>query len=473
MKPVSVHLAAPAGDALARSLAAVRTELGLDEPFAPEVLAEADAAIAGVRLPERDLLELPFATIDPEGSTDLDQAFHLARRGDGYLVHYAIADVPLFVSPGGAIDAEARSRGQTMYAPDGRRPLHPLSLSEDVASLLPDRERSAFVWRFELDERADVTAVTVERARVRSRRRWSYAEVQAEIDGGSPHETLELLPVIGDGRIALERERGGASLTRPEQEVELVDGRYLLRRRSQLAAEGWNAQLSLMTGMAAARMMLDGGVGILRTMPAPDPATIERFRLQVEALGVPWASSSTYGDYLRALDQTDAPTPAIVQAAAALFRGAGYSAFDGEAPAGVVQAAVGAPYAHVTAPLRRLVDRFGLVACEALSAGLAVPPWVREALPSLPEAMAASDAVASKLDRGVIDRVEAAVLAPRVGETFAATVVSAGNGRGVIQLADPAVSAKCDGALVPGVEISARLVSADIHSGEVRFEVVA
>ena len=60
-------------------------------------------------------------------------------------------------------------------------------------------------------------------------------------------------------------------------------------------------------------------------------------------------------------------------------------------PEQLEQAAVAYPYAHVTAPLRRLVDRFGVVGCEALSRGAEVPEWVREALPTLPEIMAASD----------------------------------------------------------------------------------
>lgn len=83
---------------------------------------------------------MPFATLDPPGSRDLDQAFHLERAGRGYTVRYAIADVPGFVSRG-AVDVEARRRGQTLYAADGSIPLHPRVLSEDRASLLPEVDR--------------------------------------------------------------------------------------------------------------------------------------------------------------------------------------------------------------------------------------------------------------------------------------------------------------------------------------------
>ena len=296
-----------------------------------------------------------------------------------------------------------------MYAPDGRIPLHPTIISEGVGSLLPDELRSAFVWEFELDAAANVTQVHVERARVRSRRQCRYVEVQAELDGaaqgrGEAPEWLELLQEVGLKRIALERVRGGASLNRPDEEVRLEDGRYVLTRRESLPVEGWNAQLSLMTGMAAATFMLDGKVGILRTMPAPDEETIARFRRQVDALGVPWSPDLQYGEYLRTLDPTKAQHLAVIHAAASLFRGAGYTAFDGDLPDDTTQAAVAAPYAHATAPLRRLVDRFVLVTCEALCLGRDVPKWVREALPELPHLMASSDGKANQLEAQSLER---------------------------------------------------------------------
>ncbi len=414
-------------------------------------------------------------TIDPEGSTDLDQAVHIARsdggNGSGFVVSYAIADVPLFVPPGGAVDAEARRRGQTIYAPDGRIPLHPTVISEGAASLLAGEIRSAYVWRFELDAAANVTATTLRRARVRSRRQLTYAEAQAAIDNGSADESLHLLKEVGLGRIEIERERGGASLNRPDEEVDFEDGHYLLVRRSPLPVEEWNAQISLMTGMAAAEIMLDGGVGILRTMPAPDDETLHNFRRQVAALGCPWPIEQAYGEYLRGLDPAQPKALAAVHAATSLFRGAGYTAFDGELPEERLQAAVAAPYAHATAPLRRLVDRFVLVTCEALIAGRPVPEWVREALPTLPKEMGRSDGIASRLDRASVDAIEAALLSDRVGEEFEVVVTSAKNGGGSIQLTDPVVSASIEGEVTAGETVRATLVSADIATGTVLFTV--
>src|SRR6185503_18006855 len=135
---------------------------------------------------------LPFVTIDPPGSRDLDQALHVARRpaGGGYRVSYAIADLAAFVRPGGPLDAAAWARGVTMYAPDRSTPLHPPVLSEGAASLLPDSERPAILWTHDLDADGVLVVTDVRRARVRSRARLDYAGVQAELDAGRAAEPL-------------------------------------------------------------------------------------------------------------------------------------------------------------------------------------------------------------------------------------------------------------------------------------------
>jgi exoribonuclease R len=459
-----------ANDELAKLLAALPAEVDLERDFPAAVLAEAETAAKTAPLPDADRTDIEFATIDPAGSNDLDQAFQLVREGAGYRFWYAIADVPAFVIPGGAIDIEAHKRGQTVYAPDGRIPLHPTVLSEGAASLLPEQLRGAFVWEFALDANAMVTSSTVARGRIRSRRRLEYDGVQQHLDAGTADEALRLLKDVGLARQMLERARGGASLNTPEALIDEVDGRYVVTRRSQLPVEGWNAELSLLTGMEAATIMLNGKVGILRTMPPAEQDAIDRFRHQTRALGHAWPEGRPYGDYLATLDGTNPQHLAILHAAGSLFRGAGYTPFDGELPAHTIQSAVGAPYAHVTAPLRRLVDRFGLVICEALTAGRPVADWARAALPTLPAEMAHSSNVSGQLDRRALDAVEAAVLAPRLGESFDGVIVAQNKSGSVVQLLDPAVTAECSGHHETGAALTVTLVKADVATSTVLFE---
>src|SRR3569833_1421381 len=138
---------------------ALRRELELPDEFPADAQREAQEA-ADQPLPAgvEDRTAIPFVTIDPATSRDLDQAMYLERPapGDGvaYRVHYAIADVASFVRPGGALETETWQRGQTVYLPDGKVPLHPAVLSEGAASLLPDQNRPAVVWTMDLDAEA-------------------------------------------------------------------------------------------------------------------------------------------------------------------------------------------------------------------------------------------------------------------------------------------------------------------------------
>ncbi|MCE7480465.1 RNB domain-containing ribonuclease [Microbacterium profundi] len=463
------HIAPSAVESeLAAALAALREDLDTPTEFSPEAMAESEAATAPE--PDLDLRDVPFVTLDPLGAKDLDQAMHLARSGSGFEVRYAIADVPAFITPGGAVDAAARERGQTLYAADGSIPLHPRVLSEDRASLLPEQDRPALVWTFELDEAGVVSEFRLERALIRSRAQLDYESAQQALDRGD-ESPLALLPVIGGLRQELEAQRGGASLNLPDSEVvQRDDGTYDIDRRHPLPLEDWNAQLSLMTGMAAASLMVEAKVGVLRTMPEPDEKAFRAFRLQTVALGRPWKDGE-YGEYLRSLDRDDPLTQPVLEAAASLFRGAGYVTFDGSVPADIEQAAIAAPYAHATAPLRRLVDRWALAICLAVSRGEEVPAWVRESLEELPALMQASGQRASRLSADTVNRVEAALLAPLVGSTIEATVIEVRENRATIQIADPAVtaSAPLPAGAKPGDTVSVRLVRSDIGKGEVEF----
>ena len=458
---------------LREGLRRLRSSLGIPGRYPAEALAEAQAAAASPILPERDLTDIGFVTLDPPGSTDLDQAFHLSRRGDGYLLRYAIADVAAFVRPGGSLDAETHARGQTFYAPTHRVGLHPPVLAEGAASLLPGQVRPALVWEIEFDATGATTATQVARALVRSQRQWSYPEAQEALDAGSQDEQLLLLREVGLLRMQQEAARGGVSLPVPEQEVVTTGaGPWVLSFRALLPIETWNAQLSLATGMAAARIMLDGGVGILRTLPPARDSGLGKLRRTAAALGIRWPHSMDYPDFVRSLDPSQPRHAAMLNACTLLFRGAGYAAFNGELPAQTEHAAISAPYAHCTAPLRRLVDRYAGEICVALCAGVPVPEWVVAALASLPGEMEESNRRARKYERGIVDLVEAMVLAPRLGETFLGTVLEADpeDDEGVLQLTDPAVEAVIRGSgLSLGDQVRATLVSADLLTGAVRF----
>lgn len=458
--------------------AALRTELAVPGDFPRDVLADAEAAANG-RLTQpvdayTDETGIPFVTIDPPGSMDLDQAVHIARQDKGFLVSYAIADVNAYVAPGSPLSAETLRRGETIYFPDARVPLHPQVLSEGAASLLPDQIRPAVLWQFTLDVTGEVTSTDVRRAHVRSVAKLDYASVQQGIDAGNPHQSIALLPDVGTLRQALARARHSIDLDLPEQEVEKTpDGQWTLVMRAPLPVEKWNAEISLLTGMAAASIMLDAGFGVLRTVPPPDARAVAKLQHGARALGVDWPDGAAPGDVLATLDRSDGKHVAFIDHAASLLRGSGYTVFDGAPPAQPLHAGIAAPYAHVTAPLRRLVDRFGLEICLAAQAKQPVPQWVRDTVPQLPDVMAASGSLSHKADRAVVDMAEAWLLQDRIGQSFEATVIDADDKAATIVLDEPAVKARCNGnGSRPeiGSRITAKLIEADVNARVVKFE---
>ena len=468
------HLALSIRDAdaaaqLRAGFAQIRAELDLPAQFSPDVVNQAEEAARTASKPAYDLTDLAFLTIDPPGSTDLDQAMHIERRGDGFRVRYAIADVASFVRPSGALDAETHRRGQTYYSPDTRTPLHPPVLSEGAASLLPGQVRPSVLWTIDLDRDGEQTGVDVRRALVRSRDRLDYAGVQRVVDSGTADERLMLLAEVGKLRKQIEADRGGVSLPIPEQEVEQVDGAFRLAYRVPVQAESWNEQISLLTGMAAADLMLHGEVGVLRTLPRAPEGSVEVLRRSAAALGIEWPAETAYADVVSHLDATDPRHAAFLAEATSLLRGAGYTAFDGGVPEQATHAAVAAAYAHATAPLRRLVDRYVSEVCLSLCAGVEVPAWVREALPSLPKEMADSDRVASALERECVSLMEAVVLRDSVDQVFDAVVVDVHGDGGTVQVAQPAVRAAFEGELPLGEAVRVRLVSADVVGRSVLF----
>ena len=536
---LSTYTAPPAE--VTEALAALRARYEAPTAFPPEALTEAEAAASAwaqdgpARLladGARDARDLDLVTIDPPGSMDLDQAVRLERltwqaesagaaAGEAtepaaaYRIHYAIASLATFVTPGGALDAELRRRGETIYAPDAATPLHPEVLSHGAASLLEDVDRPACLWTIDLDARGEVVSARVERALVRSRARLTYAQVQAAINGegslppSAPDDLPGLLAEIGRLRLEREAARGGISMTTPEQVIEVTeavgpagesesaevpgpDG-YRLAYRVSEPAEQYNAQISLLTGMCAARIMVECGVGILRTLPPARPEDYARLRRVAAALGIDWPAAQPYPELVRGLDHAIPAHAAFMEQAMSLFRGSGYLAFgvggvgvpaDDEAADSeeAVHSAIAARYAHVTAPLRRLVDRYGEEVCIAACAQAPVPEWVLDALPDLPGVMEQTGKRARAIGRGALTALEALVLRGHEGEVFDGVITSERDGRGELVLAEPAVVTEIragkragkkalDGGLPVGERVRVRLLSADPASG-IRFQLL-
>ena len=453
---------------LATGLAAIRAQYKVPQSHPPEVIAEADVAARRVPSAHVDRTAVPFVTLDPASSTDLDQAFAIDRSGGDLLLHYAIADVAWFVDDGSAIDLEAWKRGTTCYLPDGRAGLYPPVLSEHAASLLPDGPRPAVVFTVRVAGDGAVALDGVERALVRSRAKLAYDSVQ---DSDVPAGFVELAQRIQAAELA----RGAARVDPPEQVVEAsgarADGtpRFTLLLRPLLESEKRNAAMSLACNLAVADVLQAAHTGLFRVMASPDARAQARLRRTAQAFQLDWSAATSLGDYERSLDPADPRQAAFMLAARRAGNGASYAPWQ----AGVTpwHAAMAATYAHATAPLRRLADRYVVQAALAVANGRPVPDAVTAAFPLLHEVMARADARDSQIDRAVIDLAEATLLAGREGEAFAAVVTDIDERGARIQLADlPVVARTTAHGVLPGAAIRVRLVKADEVARTLAFE---
>jgi exoribonuclease R len=451
---------------IAKGLARIRHEFSLPAGFSPEVTAAAQKAAATPPGPEHvDRTGLPFVTLDPASATDLDQAFCIERAGDDLILRYAIADVGWFVRGDDPLDREAWARGTTMYLPDGKVSLYPTELSEGAASLLPNGPRPAVVFVVRLDSAGLPRLDGVERAVVQSRAKLAYDSVtSAEL----PPE----MPEFAARMAAADAIRGAARVEPPEQEVERDGDTYRIAYRPRLASESANAAMSLATNLAVADALLQAKTGLFRVMDEPDERAVRRLRHTARAMGVAWAADMQLAEFEHGLVATDPRHAAIMLA---IRRAGGGARYRGYEP-GVVpwHAAMAATYAHATAPLRRLADRYVVLAALAVAAAKPVSADLTEAFAALPEVMERADAIGNRMDRTVIDLVEAVVLSGQEGRTFAAVVTDVDERGARIQLCDVAVVARVSTQNVePGDELRVKLVEANPAERLVRFDRVA
>jgi exoribonuclease R len=449
--------------ALARELAAIRAEFQVPQAFPPEVLAAAHAAAGRTPTDHADWTDRAFVTLDPASATDLDQAFAIETAGSDLILHYAIADVAWFVDERGPIDAEAWTRGETLYLPDGKAGLYPPVLAEGAASLLPDGPRPAVVFSVRIAPDGAVKLDAATRAVICSHAKLAYATVRPE---DLPAGFTELSARI----IAAEAERGAARVDPPEQEVSAgPDGKLTLSFRDRHPSEDQNAALSLACNMAVADALIAHGTGLFRVMAEPSDHAVRRLRHTARAFGIEWPSHATLTQFERMLDPADPRAAALMLAIRRAGNGAGYQVFrPGETP---WHAAVAAPYAHATAPLRRLADRYVVQATLAVANGRPVPDHVTQAFAKLPKVMARADARAGQIDRAVIDMAEAVMLAGNEGTTLGAVVTDIGERGAAIQLCSLPVTARVDASgLTPGDTLDVRLTQADPRARRIAFE---
>ncbi len=435
---------------LAQGFRAIRAlhQVPEEDSESTAIKALAEQAIVDASIARRDATEIEFVTLDPAASTDLDQAFAVFREGDMVVLLYAIADIGAFVARGGDIESQAFKRGVTVYCPDGSVPLYPRILSKDRASLLPDGPRPAILLTVQVDPAGVSRLRNVERATILSRAKLAYEEVS---DADLSADTLELANRV----MAAELRRGAFRVGRTEQEVVIDDqapGGLLLEFAPKRQSEERNAALSLAANLAVATHFLEAGVGLFRVMDEPDAFEMTHLRRRARGLKIEWSDNESLHALVERLEINNVKHLEFSQVIRRMGGGASYLPYpvpfntpdeqkkNAQQIAKPWHAALAASYAHATAPMRRLADRYVL---DLLLAQFAKDEQaVRDLLAvmaQLPPVMEVAERRASNVHRESLDLIETLMLSPFIGAELAATIIDVTPGSWQVQIQEPAV----------------------------------
>ena len=321
-----------------------------------------------------DLTEEIIFTIDPPDARDFDDAISIKFDPDSreWTLGVHIADVSAFVEQGGPMDIEAMTRGNSTYLPRVVLPMLPEILSNGVCSLQEGVNRfckSAFIT---FDHRGVVIGQRFASTVIRSRKRLTYLEAQAIIDGDLQEarkhmrsdtncqpEVIEAIKEADRLAKALQKRRlrdGMIVLNLPDAELFFDDDGHV--KDVQPEDDAYTHTLIEMfmveANEAVARLFHGLDIPILRRVhPDPELDDMEGVRVLAITLGYRLTDSVTRLDLQRLLEKT-ADTPAARAVHFAVLRTltrAEYSPL----PIGHFALASTA-YAHFTSPIRRYPD---------------------------------------------------------------------------------------------------------------------
>ncbi|WP_394270492.1 ribonuclease R family protein, partial [Qipengyuania sp.] len=345
---------------------------GIPHIFPGEALAEAQRA-ADLKLGtdrREDLREVPIVAIDPADARDHDDAIWAEPDGKGgYRAIVAIADVSHYVRPGGALDREARKRGNSVYFPDRVVPMLPEILSADICSLVEGEDRAAMACHLNISPEGKVTEWRFTRAVVRLAANIAYEDAQQAVDDGTADQTLQNLWGAWKLLLAAREARDPLDLELPERQVKLDDEGKIaeIAIRERLDAHRVVEDFMIAANVAAAKALEAKSAPVVyRVHETPSREKLLTFRDYLQSQGRKFAMGQviTPGLFNRLIkDIADPAEKALIMEAVLRSQ---TQAYYGPANAGHFGLALGS-YAHFTSPIRRYAD---LTVHRALIAGL-------------------------------------------------------------------------------------------------------
>ncbi|HEX3769519.1 MAG TPA: VacB/RNase II family 3'-5' exoribonuclease, partial [Polyangiaceae bacterium] len=418
------------------------------EAHTDKAVAEAEAY--GLEVPghmkegRTDLRHVPLPTIDPEDARDHDDAVWVERseRG-GYRAWIAIADVSTYVTPGTAIDEEAKTRGCSIYLPDRAIPMLPRALASNLCSLLPGVDRLCLCVEAELDASGHVIDFDIVRGVMRSRAKLTYGGVARALGLSSEAKQEPAAEAMVEGlRVAYDLSRAlrGKRMNRGALDFELPEAKVVLdektreptdvvrragdpgvRKAYQLIEE-----LMLLGNELVAQWCIRRDVPtIFRVHAAPDEKKLDRFAAMCESLSIDFDIEDTrdpkkLGDLLKSFK--DHPLAPVLNSL--LLRSMKQATYDTTniGHFGLASKA----YLHFTSPIRRYPDLVDhrIIHQVLLEGGPRRDDRTREKLAESALSSSIAERRAMEVERAIVDLYRCFLMKSHIGERFEGTVTA-------------------------------------------------
>lgn len=339
---------------------------GFSQPVLDEARRQADQFDESIGSDRRDFTDTTVVTIDPKTARDFDDAISLERTGAGnWLLGVHIADVSHFVQPNTELDNEAYRRATSVYLPDRVIPMLPETISNNLASLQPDRVRYTMTALIEFSDTGTPLHTELCRGAIRSCHRFTYEEIDQYLENDRPWKT-RLAPGVfrlvrdmhGLAMLLRQRrmERGSFDLLIPEVEIDLdqqgrVSGAHT---REHTESHQVIEEFMLAANEAVARDLVDRDLYLMRRIhEPPSPPKLSDLESLVADLGFATANIQSRFELKRIIEEArGTPSgPAVHFAILRAMQKAIYS------PRELGHYALASDaYCHFTSPIRRYPD---------------------------------------------------------------------------------------------------------------------
>lgn len=425
----------------------------LPHVFSPEAQAQADATPQKVKkkdwkpvqgVERIDLRDLPLVTIDGETARDFDDAVFAEKKGKGWRLVVAIADVSHYVRPGDALDLTAIERGNSVYFPRRVIPMLPEALSNGVCSLNPDVERLCMVCDMRVTQTGEIKkyefypAVMLSKARLTYTRVWDMLQNPKGEDAQANTHLLPHLKTLYDlfkVFVAARHERGAIDFETQETEMRFDDfGKIkaivpVVRNDAHKLIE----ECMLAANVCAANFLIKNEhIGLYRVHEGPTPEKLKNLREYLRTMGLSLGGAEDPGakDYAQLLDSIkERPDAPLLQTMLLRSLSQAVYAPENEGHFGLSYEA----YAHFTSPIRRYPDLLVHRSIKAILAGKKYKPATK--WEQLGVQCSMTERRADEASRDVQNWLKCYYMQDKIGEEFMGSV-SAVTGFGMFVLLD-------------------------------------